>query len=394
MLAALTRLILLTLIALEVLFAGWSLCAKLVHFEAFGGQGMPPTDLAVFWVVGDLVRSGMGVSAYQAEVLREGLSSLLESGISGMYWLYPPPALALVPVLALVPYGVSYALFTAGSMGVFLASLSHIVPERWHMWLWLVFPAAAVNWSFGQAGLLIAALMIVAAVELDRRPKLSGLCIGLLLVKPHLGVIILGALFCGRRWHALGAALATASLMVLASVGLFGVEAWAAWFEMVQLGMSMGLAADLRVYDAVAVQASALTLGLAPGAVQAAQLLSTIGAIGVVAWVWWRDRSPICRWSAAALAPALASPYVHAHDLAVLALPIALVVQREVVRGGRAVEKLVLLSFTLLALYIFPMASGIQVTPLVLWAALAYVAATDDGGSEQWSDRAVVPANP
>jgi hypothetical protein len=394
MLAALARLILLALVALEALFAGWSLCAKLVHAKAFGGQGMPPTDLAVFWVVGDLVRSGMGVSAYQAEVLREGLWSLFGSDIGGMYWLYPPPALALVPVLALVPYGVSYALFTVGSMGVFLASLSRIVPERWHMGLWLVFPAATVNWSFGQAGLLLAALMTVAAVELDRRPRLSGSCVGLLLLKPHLGLIILGALFCGRRWRALAAALATASLMVLASVGLFGAEAWAAWFEQVQLGMSMGRAADLRVYDAVAVQASALTFGLTPLVVQTAQLLSTIGVIGVVAWVWWRDRGPICRWSAAAIAPALASPYVHAHDLALLALPIALVVQREVGRGGPAFEKLVLLSFALLALYIFPMASGIQLTPLVLWAALAYVAATNDEVSEGWSGRTAVLSRP
>jgi hypothetical protein len=393
MLAALTRVILWGLVALEVLFAGWSLYAKLMHLGVFGGNGVPPTDLAVFWVVGDLVRNGGGISTYQAEVLQEGLRSLFQSGISGMEWLYPPTALALVPLLALVPYGVSYALFTAGSMGVFLASLSRIVPERWHMWLWLVFPAATVNWSFGQAGLLLAALMIVAAVELDRRPRLSGLCVGLLLVKPHLGVILLGALSCGRRWHALGAALATASLMVFASVGLFGAEAWAAWLEKVQLGMSMGLAADLRIYDAVAVQASILAFGLTPGVVQAAQLLSTIGAIGVVAWVWWRDRSPVCRWSVAALAPALASPYVHAYDLALLALPIALVVQREVARGGHAFEKLVLLSFTLLALYIFPMTSGIQVTPLVLWAALAYVVATDDGVSEQRSDRATVPSS-
>ncbi len=393
MLAALVRLILLALVASEVLFAGWSLSAKLVPLEAFGGQGVPPTDFAVFWVVGDLARSGMGVSAYQVEVLRDGLSSLFEPGIGRMEWMYPPTALALVPVLALVPYGISYALFSAGSIGAFLASLSRIVPTRWHMGLWLVFPAATLNWSFGQVGLLLAALMIMAAVELDRRPRLSGLCVGLLLLKPHVGAIILGALFCGRRWRALGAALATASLMVVGSVWLFGVDAWAVWVEKVQMGAGMEMAAALKSHDAVAVQASALTFGLAPSLVRAAQTISTIAAIGVVAWVWWRDRGPICRWSAAALAPALASPYVHAHDLALLALPIALVVQREVGRGGQALGALVLPSFTLLALYLFPMTSGIQVTPLVLWAALVYVVATDDGNSEQWSDGAVVPSN-
>jgi hypothetical protein len=378
LLTAFARVILFALVALQALFAVWILHGKLVHLEVFGGQGVPLTDLAVFWVVGDLVRNGMGVSAYQAEVLQEGLRSLFESGITGMEWLYPPTALALVPVLALVPYGISYALFTAVSMGAFLASLSRIVPARRYMGLWLIFPAATLGWSFGQGTLLLAALMTLAAVELDRRPNLSGFCIGLLLVKPHIGVIILGALFCGRRWHAVGAALATASLMVLGSVGLFGVEAWAAWFEKVQLGMSMGMAANLTIYDAVAVQASALTFGLTPNAGRAAQLLSTIGAICVVAWVWWRDRGPISRWGAVAVAPALASPYMHAYDLAVLALPIALVARRELQRGGPAFEKLVLLSFTLLALYAFPFFSGIQVTPLVLWVALAQLAVTND----------------
>ena len=67
------------------------------------------------------------------------------------------------------------------------------------LWLALSFPPLLVNAITGQAGFLTAALFVAGMALLPKRPFAAGLLLGLLVVKPQLGLVLPLALLGGAR---------------------------------------------------------------------------------------------------------------------------------------------------------------------------------------------------
>ena len=67
------------------------------------------------------------------------------------------------------------------------------------LWLALALPPVLVNAITGQAGFLTAALFVGGMALLPKRPFAGGLLLGLLVVKPQLGLVLPFALLAGRR---------------------------------------------------------------------------------------------------------------------------------------------------------------------------------------------------
>jgi hypothetical protein len=59
---------------------------------------------------------------------------------------------------------------------------------------------------------------------LDRRPLLAGLLVGLLTIKPQLGVLIPVLLIASGRWRVFTVATVTALALAAAAVMLFGMQ--------------------------------------------------------------------------------------------------------------------------------------------------------------------------
>ena len=93
----------------------------------------------------------------------------------------------------------------------------------------LSFPAVFINAAHGQNGFLTAALFIGASLTMTAQPALAGLCFGCLVFKPQIAIVIPIALLAARRWTTLVAAAATASVLIVASVAVFGVDTWRAF---------------------------------------------------------------------------------------------------------------------------------------------------------------------
>ncbi len=66
--------------------------------------------------------------------------------------------------------------------------------------------AVAVNVDFAHNAFITAALIGFSLVFLERRPWLSGIFLGLLTYKPHIGVLFPLALLASRNWRALASA--------------------------------------------------------------------------------------------------------------------------------------------------------------------------------------------
>jgi alpha-1,2-mannosyltransferase len=135
--------------------------------------------------------------------------------------------------LAFLPYLPAYLVWCALGMALYVAAASDggRRPER--LLMLVVAPAAWINIFAGQSGFLTAALMIAGLAGLDRRPVLSGICFGLLTIKPQLGVLIPLMLVLTQQWRAILAAALTVAALVIATGLLFGFDIWPEYFRQV-----------------------------------------------------------------------------------------------------------------------------------------------------------------
>ena len=204
-------------------------------------------------------------------------------------FLYPPPVIPLVGILAALPYPLVAGAWVLGSVAAFVAGLRALGVR----WVWVpvlaAWPGAFVGLWAGNVAILAFLLFAVAL----RAPAL--LAIGPLF-KLQLAIPSLW-LFRERRWSA---ALAGGGLVValgVASLPLVGAEAWAAWW------------AALRAFQASQEAFPALYAFALPAALPYAAFLGL--AIASVGWaIRGRDRDGLARLGVAAV---VASPSLYRH---------------------------------------------------------------------------------
>ena len=148
---------------------------------------------------------------------------------SFMPWTYPPQYDVLMAPFAFVPVGISYLLFTAATLVIYLATLRTIARNNFAQILVIIFPALAITIGCGQNGFLTGALIGLVCLNLERRQIIAGLALGAMVIKPHLAIAAGVYLLATRRW----VTLAVAATLVLASslvcTLMFGWQIWTAW---------------------------------------------------------------------------------------------------------------------------------------------------------------------
>ncbi len=171
---------------------------------------------------------------------------------------------------------------------------------------------------------MVAALFGGAMLLLGRRPVLAGVLIGLLSCKPQFGLLIPIALIFGRQWTAFAAATVTTLAFAVVSLLAFGVQDWLAFLANLEYATAVLEDGRLPWAKMPSIFATLRLLGTPVDWAYLAQILLALGAAVAVALVWWR---PVPLPLAAAVLTSgalLVSPHLNDHDLALLAVPIAL----------------------------------------------------------------------
>jgi alpha-1,2-mannosyltransferase len=222
-------------------------------------------------------------------------------------------------------------------------------------------------------------LFIAGMALLPKRPLLGGVLLGLIVVKPQLGIVLPFALAAGREWRAFaGAALAAAGALLFGLL-VFGWQSYQAWFGNAQLYSSV-VADGLAGWQRMASVYAALRfdgLGAAPAWI--AQGTVAVAALATCCLIWLRSADWGARAAALAAATALASPYLFGYDNLLLIMPLAWLLAR-----GRH-QALLLLCWLLLALGLMQAlgwAGGPNLAPLVpiILLALTWREAQHDEG--------------
>lgn len=238
-------------------------------------------------------------------------------------WSYPLQVLPLFWPLAQLPYFAALAVWTFGLFALFAwVVLGEIERERrLPALLFLALtPACLINTIGGQNGFLTAALLLGGVLNIDRRPLLAGVLIGLLTSKPHLGVVLPFALVALGAWRVIAGAAVTATALFALSAAMFGTDAWREYFSAVGAYQTL----LLRHFDGfytnmmVSVLASARKAGIAYPFALTIQAVVSLAAVAVACWAVRRTQDGCARAFILAAATLLATPYAFNYDMTAL----------------------------------------------------------------------------
>lgn len=287
----------------------WLLAALLMAAVALILSRVQPwgNDFTYFWIAGDKVLAGSAGDVYDLD--RPTGSAPYPMG-------YPPPLLLLVVLFGAMPFGLALAAWLAGT------GLLYVLAARAPLRIALANPAAAINAIYGQTGFMTAALMLAGARQAARRPWLAGGLLGAMVLKPHLALFIPLALVAGRHWAALGAAVLTATAMLLVAALALGPAIYGQFFAAAghYAGWLWKGAWSWSVLASPYAFVRRFGIGHDP-----ALMLHGLVAAGAALLVWraWReDRDG--KVAVLASASLLGSPYLFAYDAVLLVAPLAL----------------------------------------------------------------------
>jgi hypothetical protein len=391
--------------AVQVLFG---LAWLTTYRGLFDPRGMPlGNDFAAFWFAARLALQRPAVDAYDLVVMTQFQHATWPS-LEGMYaWVYPPSFLLLVLGFGLMPYLVAYLTWTVTTLGALLLGLWQNIRTGTSWWLVVAFPGLWLGIGQGQNQFLTAALAALGLGLLRRHPVWAGVCIGLLVVKPHLALLFPVALLAARAWRTIWAAAVTAVTVTVLPGAVLGWGTLPAWFGSMAWVSSAIAHRHLPVWMFPAPYPWLTSLGIpAPFALVIQGLVSVVAAVAV--YRLWRplarrDTSLAVPGSASVglpgaqslalpgagliLATFLATPYYAMYDLTWLVLPLCWLVAAGTETGWRRGERPLLVG-----LFLLPYASvlalvvDVQLAPFVLAGLLWHVLA------RSVSDRSDAPA--
>ena len=300
------------------------------------------SDFPVFCAAAREAWEGRVSGVYNVETLRGAYRDLVGSEVPAYPWTYPPTFFFLLAPLAMLPPVAATWLWIGLTVVWLTAAVSRCVRWRMAPLLVILFPAIAHAIVTGPTGTLTAALVASVAATLTSVPMMAGVFVALLTYKPHLAGLLPLCLLAGRHWRVVAMSALAFSVLVAASLVVFGPTAWRLFFENVPT--HSGLLADERL-PWERMPTVFVALRHATGSVRLAgvvQALATVGAVAACLVVWRRSADPAARWLAVGAGTVVASPYAFDYDAALLVLPFVYLVREVARRGMRGVVPIVI----------------------------------------------------
>lgn len=180
------------------------------------------TDFISFWSASHLLWEGRPEAAYDLAVLKTVPESFFHVKGPVYAWMYPPMAFLVIAPLAALPYLPALGAWMGLTFIGYLTAIWRYLPDRRALLAMLTFPPVFINLGHGQNAFLSTALLGWGLFLLPSRPWLAGALLGLLIYKPHLGLLLPVALLASGNWRALLAA-------GLAALGFMALRAPLVW---------------------------------------------------------------------------------------------------------------------------------------------------------------------
>ena len=308
--------------------------------NSFGApSGTVLMDYLSFWLAGRQALAGAPELVYipaDFSALQRELSG--SDTVFGFF--YPPTFQMLLSSFATLPYRAAFAVFILSTTALLCISC-RLITGKWLLAACLIIvPACANNAFHGQNAALTAALYGFFLVGVERqRMILAGIALGILTIKPQLGIFLPLVFIAGGHWRAFASAAVFSLTLWLGSVALLGVDAWIAFFE--RIGLVSDLVSEgVMPYNRMLNIYAASNFALLPQGV--AYGITAIGAVAAAAAVFWTGRkTDDPRWHYAVLVTAtlLVTPYSWDYELALMLPAVWFVLEHGYRKGWLAYER-------------------------------------------------------
>ena len=328
------------------------------------------TDFSSFWTASHLALAGHPLSAYNPGAHHASQTALFGRDVGYYAFFYPPVFLLICLPLALLPYPAALAAWLAATGFAYWKTVRAFADDKLVWWAALAFPAVFTTIEHGQNAFLSTALFGAGMLWMDRRAVIAGVCIGALIYKPHLGIVLPFVLLASFRWKVILGACISAGALIAASTAVFGLQIWRAFLAtspMAKATLEQHVVGDAKMQSVfAAVRLLHGGLGLAYGL----QVLAALGASAGVIVLQRRARGSGAEGPLVVMAALLASPFLLDYDLALMAIPLAWITAQGVKTGFLPWEKIGLLAAFLLPAVSrnIAMTLGIPLAPLVMAA--------------------------
>jgi hypothetical protein len=314
----------------------------------------PYWDFANLWAGGKLAASGNVALLFDVETYRGALREMLSPVLADQEWSYPPSILLIGVPLSLLPLSFAYILWTLGSVLALYLACRTLNLSRVYCVAVCLSPVVFYNALLGQNGTLTASLLVTGLANLQRRPILGGMLIGLLSIKPHLGILLPFCLLAGGYYAAFFSAALTCLVMILATGLLFGFDTWLGFWDETRMIMTAILEAPFpQGYHASASTIFSFSRGLGADLPSAylVQAIATATALVLAIWLWSRKpaASAELRVPISAGLALIATPYGYVYDAVALAIG-AVILARYSLSNPQAT----VIPFVALALWFMP----------------------------------------
>ena len=258
-----------------------------------GSHQLPQKDFGLFWCAGNGLLSQVAarfhftVSEAYRQICQNDILS--QNSPVEQAWPYPPTMGLLVVPFALLPLQAGFWIWRAFCV---LASVALLRLARldWRViGLGLAGPAALHDFTNGQNGTLTGSILLASLLLAKDRPRLAGLCAGVLTIKPHLGFPIVVAAIRLRAWRLVGYAAAVALLLIALASLLWGKAGWMWFFGTAQHDEWLWTARPFkRAFPGagITVYYMARNVGLSDHQALIAQLISAAAALFLIWQVW------------------------------------------------------------------------------------------------------------
>lgn len=281
-------------------------------------------DFANYWLGGRAVIEDRLDILFRSGPYLAWLRQTFWEGLPFHNWSYPPHYLFLVAPFGLLAYLAAYAAWcTTGlvAIGTVVRAMKLDLPP------WLVpgalAPVALVNVLYGQNGLILGALLVGGLWWRDSRPWLAGILLGLLTVKPQLGILVPVLLLLQGNWRTIAGACIAALSLILLSALAFGRGAWSDYVTLVSPLQYQIMTEGIGFFTSMMQTPfrAARALGLANEYAWPIHAAFALAALALAVYAAWRLRDGPARQSATAATIAatfVVSPYAMSYDMVAL----------------------------------------------------------------------------
>lgn len=345
-------------------------------------------DFANVYAGGHLVRDGELGVLYDLGAYQTYQNTLFAGAVNGHNYSYSPVSFLYVWLFSLVPYFVAYLLWTVlTGLAFVLAARPYLRDVGLPAWLALLVPAALINIWAGHYGFLIGALWLGAWHLLQHRPRMAGVLVGLMIVKPHLAILMPLLLIRRGAWTPFLFAALTSAGLILLSILLFGIQPWVDYLTRT-VGLQASLVDDVGQFFMLMMPTIApglFRVGLPDGAVWAIQLAGALAATGGLLWKMPADARQA--GLAGACATFLVLPYAFNYDMTAVSIAALVMLRRASPDSGWTRSPALAACAFLLPVAVMAMNQVVPfLAPMILAAMLAALLApssSQDAGDRQ-----------